>query len=75
MQLKKITIKIFYNFDTWLYRDSTNQLQSFAQANDFYSHGSLCKQDEIIVLNDALPQLVSKTFNFFPKKKRNYIGG
>jgi hypothetical protein len=33
----------------------------FHSQNDFYSHGSLCKQDEIIVLNDALTQLVRRT--------------
>jgi archaellum component FlaD/FlaE len=63
MQLNNIELKKFYKILTWLYRDSTNQLQSFARqtAKDFYSHGSLCKQDEIIVLNDALPQLVRRT--------------
>lgn len=51
----------FPKFSPWLYTaDFVNQLRSFIQ-NDFYSHVSLCKQDEILVLNDALPQLVIKS--------------
>jgi hypothetical protein len=64
MQLKKIASKNLKKILTWLYRDSTNQLRSFATqtAKDFYSHDSLCKQDEIMVLNDALTQLVRRTW-------------
>jgi hypothetical protein len=34
----------------------------FENENDFYSHDSLCKREEIIVLNDALLQLVRRTW-------------
>ena len=52
------------NFYTWLYRVRLTSSDHLHSQNDFYSHGSLCKRDEIIVLNDALTQLVRRTCKF-----------
>jgi hypothetical protein len=66
MQLKKIASKIFCKILTWLYR--------VRLTSSVHSHDSLCKQDEITVLNDALTQLVRRTWKF-RLKGTNYPRG
>jgi hypothetical protein len=62
MQLNNIELKIFLKILTWLYRVRLTSSDHFETENDFYSHDSLCKRGEITVLNDALTQLVRRTW-------------